>query len=130
MHTLQLSIKAGLEVAHNLLTKCKVLISLLSREKKRKQLREVQIRVVLTNNLENSNNNDYCCNSANICDKLLSNEEFKVVQALVELLYPFDKATEILFGSNYATLSIIIPTIEELVYQLNYTNTNFNFVNE
>lgn len=44
-HTLQLSVEAGLEVAHNLLTKCKALISLLSGEKKRKQLREAQIRV-------------------------------------------------------------------------------------
>ncbi|KAF0562286.1 zinc finger bed domain-containing protein 1-like [Gigaspora margarita] len=70
----------------------------------------------LTNDLENSNNNDYHHDGANIRDKLLSNEEFKVVQALVELLYPFDKATEIFSGSNYAKLSIMVPTIEELVY--------------
>ncbi|CAG8836523.1 45014_t:CDS:2, partial [Gigaspora margarita] len=58
------------------------------------------------------------------------NEEFKVVQALVELLYPFNKATKILFGSNYATLSIIVPTIIELIYQLNNSNSNFDIVNK
>ncbi|CAG8817524.1 3915_t:CDS:2, partial [Gigaspora margarita] len=156
-HTLQLSVEAGLEVAHNLFTKYKALISLLSGEKKRKQLREAQIRVGilkantvdnsiymafeglanlecpikwLTNDLENLNNNDYCYDGANIHDKLLSNEEFKVVQVLVELLYPFDKATEILSGSNYTTLSIMVPTIKELVYRLNNTNTDFDLVNE
>ncbi|CAG8836522.1 45013_t:CDS:2, partial [Gigaspora margarita] len=47
MHILQLSVKAGLEIARNLLTKYKALISFLSEEKKekRKQLREAQIRV-------------------------------------------------------------------------------------
>ncbi|CAG8850988.1 10798_t:CDS:2, partial [Gigaspora margarita] len=162
----RLHIKAGLEIAHNLFTKCKALISLLSREKKRKQLREAQIRVSilksnivdvitdvatwwnftymalerlvnlehpikwLTNDFENSNNNDYRRDGANIRDKLLSNEEFKVVQALVELLCSFDKATKILSGSNYTILSIMVPTIEELVYQLNNTNTNFDLVHE
>ncbi|CAG8841213.1 18793_t:CDS:2, partial [Gigaspora margarita] len=165
-HTLQLSVEAGLEVAHSLLIKCKALISLLSGEKKRKQLREAQVRVGilkvnivdvitdvatrwnstymalerltelerpikwLTNDLENSDNNDYRRDGANIRDKLLSNEEFKVVQALVELLCPFDKATEILSGSNYATLSIMVPTIEELIYRLNHSNSNFDIVNE
>ncbi|CAG8717473.1 4173_t:CDS:1, partial [Dentiscutata heterogama] len=52
----------------------------------------------------------------NIRDKLLSNKEFKVVRDLVELLYLFDKATKIFSRSNYATLSIMVPTIEELVY--------------
>ncbi|CAG8847398.1 31122_t:CDS:2, partial [Gigaspora margarita] len=84
----------------------------------------------LSARLSNSNNNDYHRDGANIRDKLLSNKEFKVVQALVELLCPFDKATEILSRSNYATLSIMVPTIEELVYRLNNTNTDFDLVNE
>ncbi|CAG8609203.1 14432_t:CDS:1 [Dentiscutata heterogama] len=84
----------------------------------------------LTNDLENSTNNDYHRDGVNIRDKLLSNEEFKVVRALVELLYPFDKATEILSGSNYATLSIMVPTIEELVYRLNNTNSYFDIISE
>ncbi|CAG8468890.1 14389_t:CDS:2 [Racocetra persica] len=104
-------------------------------KKKRKQLREAQLRLErpikwLTNDLENSNNNDYHHNGANICDKLLSNKEFKVVQALVKLLCLFDKATEILFRSNYAILSIIVPTIKELVYRLNNTNRLRNQFNK
>ncbi|CAG8837387.1 19719_t:CDS:1, partial [Cetraspora pellucida] len=84
----------------------------------------------LTNDLENSNNNDHHHDGVNIRDKLLSNEEFNVVQALVKLLCPFDKATEILSRSNYATLSIMVPTIEELVYRLNNTNSDFSIVNK
>ncbi|CAG8833178.1 5210_t:CDS:2, partial [Cetraspora pellucida] len=144
-HTLQLSVEAGLEVARNLLTKCKALISLLSGEKKRKQLREAQFRIGilkanivdlerpikwLTNDLENSNNNNHHYNGVNIRDKLLSNKEFNIVWALVKLLCPFDKATEILSGSNYATLSIMVSTIEELVYRLNNTNSDFSIVNK
>ncbi|CAG8576991.1 11741_t:CDS:2 [Dentiscutata heterogama] len=84
----------------------------------------------LANDLENSTNNDYCYDGANICNKLLSNEEFKVVKALVKLLYPFDKATEILSRSNYTTLSIIVPTIEKLVYRLNNTDSDFDIINK
>ncbi|CAG8576972.1 11740_t:CDS:2 [Dentiscutata heterogama] len=84
----------------------------------------------LANDLENSTNNDYRRDGAKIHDKLLSNEEFKVVKALVELLCPFDKATEILSRSNYATLSIMVPIIEELVHRLNNTDSDFNIINE
>lgn len=164
-HTLQLSVEAGLEIAHTLITKCKTLISLMSGEKKRKQLREAQIRVGipkvnvvdiisdvetrwnstymalerltklerpikwLTNDLENSNNSEHRRDGTKIRDKLLLNDEFKIVQALVDLLYPFDKATEILSGSNYATLSIIVPTIEELIYRLNNTTSELDIIN-
>ncbi|CAG8818011.1 19229_t:CDS:2 [Gigaspora margarita] len=43
-----------------------------------------------------------------------------------DLLYPFDKATEILSGSNYTTLCIIVPTIEELINCLNNTDSEFD----
>ncbi|RIB05988.1 hypothetical protein C2G38_2047147 [Gigaspora rosea] len=77
----------------------------------------------LTNETSNNNNN---AKRVKLSDK----PEFKVVQALVELLHPFDKATKILSGSNYAILNIMVPTIKELVYQLNNTNTDFDLVNE
>ncbi|CAG8776318.1 17242_t:CDS:1, partial [Acaulospora morrowiae] len=44
-HTLQLSINLGLKNVQELLSKCRILISILSREKKRKQLREAQLQV-------------------------------------------------------------------------------------
>ncbi|CAG8624863.1 11498_t:CDS:2 [Dentiscutata heterogama] len=58
----------------------------------------------LANDLENLTNNDYCRNSTNIHDKLLSNEEFKV--------------------------SIIVLIIKELVYRLNNTDSDFDIINK
>ncbi|RIB08427.1 hypothetical protein C2G38_2045172 [Gigaspora rosea] len=84
----------------------------------------------LTNDFENSTNTNYCRDGANIREKLLSNDEFESVKALVNLLYPFHKATEIHSGSTYATLSIMVPTIEELVYRLNNTNSELYIINE
>ncbi|CAG8779304.1 7693_t:CDS:2, partial [Cetraspora pellucida] len=128
-HTLQLSVETGLVVVQNLITKCKALISLMSREKKRKQLREAQIRW-LANDLENSNNNDNRRDGTNIRDKLLTNEEFSIAQELVNLLSLFDKATEILSGSNYATLGIMVPTVEELIYRFSNIDSEIDIINE
>ncbi|CAG8722449.1 6851_t:CDS:2, partial [Gigaspora rosea] len=165
-HTLQLSVETGLVVVQNLITKCKALISLMSGEKKRKQLREAQIRVGilntnvvdvitdvatrwnstymalerlvelerpikwLANDLENSNNNDNRRDGTNIRDKLLTNEEFSIARELVNLLSPFDKATEILSGSNYATLGIMVPTVEELIYRFSNIDSEIDIINE
>ncbi|CAG8615911.1 17275_t:CDS:2, partial [Gigaspora rosea] len=46
-HTLQLSINLGLKQVDELISKCKTLVSILSKEKKRKQLREAQLQVTL-----------------------------------------------------------------------------------
>ncbi|CAG8699320.1 13397_t:CDS:2, partial [Dentiscutata heterogama] len=84
----------------------------------------------LVNDLENSSNIEHQHDGSNIRDKMLSNKEFQIIHDLVDLLYPFDKATEILSGSNYATLCIMIPTIEELINHLNQTNSESDIINE
>ncbi|KAF0430079.1 zinc finger BED domain-containing protein 1 [Gigaspora margarita] len=61
---------------------------------------------------------------------MLSNNEFQDIRDLVDLLYPFDKATEIFSGSNYATLCIMVPTIEELINHLNNINSESCVINE
>jgi hypothetical protein len=163
-HTLQLSVNAGLDVAEALIIKCKTLIRLLGGEKKRKQLRQAQIKTGknkselidviqdvetrwnstymalkrltklerpikwLVNDLENSTNSEYRRDGSKIRDKMLSNEEFEIIRVLVDLLYPFDKATEIISGSNYATLSIIVPTIEELINRLNNMSSEYDII--
>ncbi|CAG8741000.1 21895_t:CDS:2 [Gigaspora margarita] len=123
-HTLQLSINMGLEVADDLINKCKMLISFMSGEKKKKQLRE------LTNDLENSTNTDYRRDGTNFHEKLLSNDEFKSIKALINLLCLFHKATKILSGSTYTTLSIMVPTVKELVQHLNNTISELDIINE
>jgi|GEM_PF-1403063 len=44
-HTLQLSVNLGLKQVDGLISKCKSLVSILSKEKKRKQLREAQLQI-------------------------------------------------------------------------------------
>ena len=44
-HTLQLSVNLGLKEVEGLISKCKTLVSILSKEKKRKQLREAQLQI-------------------------------------------------------------------------------------
>lgn len=44
-HTLQLSVNLGLKQVDELISKCKALVSILSKEKKRKQLREAQLQI-------------------------------------------------------------------------------------
>ncbi|CAG8803951.1 40250_t:CDS:2, partial [Gigaspora margarita] len=127
IHTLQLSVNVDLEVADNLINKCKMLISLMTFERFVKLERPIKW---LTNDLENSTNTDYHRDSANIHKKLLSNDKFKTVKALVNLLHLFYKATKILSGSTYTILSIIVPMIKELVYRLNNTNSELDIINE
>ncbi|CAG8772452.1 21871_t:CDS:2, partial [Gigaspora margarita] len=84
----------------------------------------------LTNDLENSTKIDYYHDGANICKKLLLNKEFSTVRALVNLLYLFHKAAEILSGSTYATLSIMFPTIEELIYCLDNIFSKLDIISD
>ncbi|CAG8652875.1 43728_t:CDS:2 [Gigaspora margarita] len=44
-HTLQLSVNLGLKQVDGLISNCKTLVSILSKEKKRKQLREAQLQI-------------------------------------------------------------------------------------
>ncbi|CAG8805809.1 20231_t:CDS:2, partial [Cetraspora pellucida] len=157
-HTLQLSVNVGLDKVHDLIIKCKALIRLLSREKKCKQLREAQISTDkkktetinwnstyialkrltklersirwLVNDFENSTNIEHQHDGSNIREKLLSNNEFQIIRDFIDLLHLFHKAIEFLSGSNYTTLSIMVPTIEELINHLNNMNNEFDIINE
>ncbi|CAG8598065.1 11259_t:CDS:2, partial [Scutellospora calospora] len=95
-----------------------------------KQMLHTYTGLWLTNDLENSTNTDYHHDGANIRDKLLLNKEYNTVRALVDFLYPFHKATKILSRSTYATLSIMVSTIEELIYCLNNTISELDIINE
>ncbi|CAG8763434.1 39898_t:CDS:1, partial [Gigaspora margarita] len=47
-------------------------------------------------------------------------EEFELLEELVVILSPFDKATQFLNGSKYPTLGFMTPMLEELACQLKY----------
>ncbi|CAG8851908.1 5163_t:CDS:2, partial [Gigaspora margarita] len=49
-----------------------------------------------------------------------SEEEFELLKELIEILSPFDEATEFLSGSKYPTLGFMIPILEELARRLKY----------
>ncbi|KAF0519715.1 hypothetical protein F8M41_016469 [Gigaspora margarita] len=51
---------------------------------------------------------------------LLSEEEFELLKELIEILSPFDDATEFLSGSKYPMLGFITPILEELAHRLRY----------
>ncbi|KAF0548148.1 zinc finger bed domain-containing protein 1-like [Gigaspora margarita] len=142
VHILQLSINTSLDTIHNLIVKCKAIIQRLGREKKCGDLLELYVYGIkrltklerpikwLVNDLENSSNIEHQCDGSNIREKMLSNNEFQDIHDLVDLLYPFDKVTEILPGFNYATLCIIVPTIEKLVNCFNNINSESSIINE
>ncbi|CAG8765353.1 12082_t:CDS:2 [Cetraspora pellucida] len=56
--------------------------------------------------------------------KILNDDEWKTLYNLIHLLYEFEKATALLGGSNYVTLSAMFPIIQWLIYNLhnNYSN--------
>ncbi|CAG8479583.1 23671_t:CDS:2 [Gigaspora rosea] len=115
-NTLQLSVNAGLEVASNLITKCKTLISLIRKKaikrSSNKHLQNLNNQLSGTNDLENLTNIDYRRDT------------------LINLLCPFHKTTKILSGSTYAALSIMVHTIEELIYHLDNTISKLDIISD
>ena len=65
---------------------------------------------------------------------LLSEEEWNLLDQLVDILLPFEEATREFSGGTYVTLSKMIPCISELIFELapsNNTNiNNIDFLNE
>ncbi|CAG8662774.1 18110_t:CDS:2, partial [Gigaspora rosea] len=49
-----------------------------------------------------------------------SSEEFELLKQLIEILSPFDEATQFLSGSKYPTLGFMTPILEELARRLRY----------
>jgi hypothetical protein len=57
-----------------------------------------------------------------------SSEEFELLEELIEILTPFDEATQFLSGSKYPTLGFMTPMLEELARRLKYFNGQNNQV--
>ena len=49
---------------------------------------------------------------------MITNQEWDLIQSLVDILEPFAEATDYLGGSSYCTYSIINPVIEEIKRRL------------
>ncbi|CAG8786646.1 4446_t:CDS:1, partial [Cetraspora pellucida] len=49
---------------------------------------------------------------------LLSDDEWKLIDELIDLLMPFEKITKEFSGNSYVTLSRVIPKIKEIIFDL------------
>ncbi|CAG8854885.1 19898_t:CDS:2, partial [Gigaspora margarita] len=54
-----------------------------------------------------------------LSSKLLSENEWNELEELITLLAPFAQMTELIGGSHYPTLSMMLPTISRLFTHLN-----------
>ncbi|CAG8837126.1 26123_t:CDS:2, partial [Gigaspora margarita] len=114
-HTLQLSVNLGLKQVDGLISKCKALVSILSKEKKRKQLCEAQLQI----NPELKEPLDVIKDKRSRDDKLFSSFRRRI-RIIGRTLSLFDKAIQFLSGFKYPTLGFMIPMLEELAHQLKY----------
>lgn len=69
---------------------------------------------LLIKNLSNDPNRDYKNDGISLDSLFLTNNEWVAVEELVNILKPFADATKILSGSNYPTLNIVNPIINNL----------------
>jgi len=61
-------------------------------------------------------------------EMLLANSELEIVEDLVQLLLPFFQFTELMSGSKYVTISVVIPGVTRLleILQLFESKCNMN----
>lgn len=56
---------------------------------------------------------------------MLSNEEWNLLDQLVDILIPFEEATHYFSGNTYVTLSKMILTIKEFIFNLATSSVDF-----
>ena len=63
---------------------------------------------------------------------LLTDDEWELLDQLVDLLMPFEEATREFSGNSYITLSRVIPIIKEMIFDLTteVPSNNDDFLNE
>ncbi|CAG8746957.1 8962_t:CDS:2 [Cetraspora pellucida] len=125
-HTLQLSVNLGLKKVEGLISKCKMLVSILLKEKKKKQLCETQLQIILRLKQPLDVIKDKVRKEVEMMRFFLSSEEeFELLKKLIVIISPFNEATEFLSKSKYPILGFITSMLEELAYQLkNFINLN------
>ncbi|CAG8833521.1 7192_t:CDS:2, partial [Gigaspora margarita] len=99
--------------------KVQTLVSILSKEKKRKQLHKAQLQINLELKEPLDVIKDIRKEAEMMSSFLPSKEEFELLEELIVILSLFDKATQFLSGSKYPTL-FMTPMLEELARQLKY----------
>ncbi|GBC17752.2 zinc finger BED domain-containing protein 1-like [Rhizophagus irregularis DAOM 181602=DAOM 197198] len=63
---------------------------------------------------------------------LLTDDEWELLDQLVDLLMPFEEATHEFSGNSYITLNRVIPIIKEMIFDLatEVPSNNDDFLNE
>ncbi|CAG8797618.1 35656_t:CDS:2, partial [Gigaspora margarita] len=117
-HTLQLSVNLGLKQVDRFVSKCKSLVTILSKEKNVatlcistfyfiKCLVHLKPAIMqLYSTLNNHTLREVRKRAKTMCSFLPSEEEFELLEELIMVLSPFDEATQFLSGSKYPTLGL------------------------
>ncbi|CAG8749577.1 3383_t:CDS:2, partial [Ambispora leptoticha] len=121
-HTLQLAIGKGLAPAEVFVTRAKRLIQFFQYQKQIERLEEVQKKldaiIQLQMNLYTSQDREIKKDGTKLKRILLSDNEWELLDQLIDLLMPFEEATREFSGNTYVTLSKVIPTIKEMIFDL------------
>ncbi|CAG8560195.1 17814_t:CDS:2, partial [Cetraspora pellucida] len=127
-HTLQLVIEKGLMLAETFIAQAKRLINFFMVPKQNKRLEDAQktlkvsdqndaIDIVLTT-LTISTAPDARKDAKRLKEIQLTDDEWNLMKDLVNILGPFCEVTEVLGGSEYISISYIVPSILKLMQKL------------
>ncbi|CAG8713461.1 3269_t:CDS:2, partial [Scutellospora calospora] len=121
-HTIQISVRKGIEKINSLVTRISNLNKfLVNHDKYHEKLIKIQqnnsIELIILDSYDNIDNNDN--NNAEELDSLLLDEaEWIAINEIIKILEKFANATKLLSGSYYPTLSFTYPIICELFKHL------------
>ncbi|CAG8497805.1 299_t:CDS:2, partial [Racocetra persica] len=127
-HTIQLAIRKGLASAEILVVHVKRIIHFFQTQKQLERLKEVQKRLGYTDvidaitqlqtDLYTSIDREIKKDSSKLKRILLSDEEWELIDQLIDLLMPFEEMTREFSGNTYVTLSRVIPKVKEIIFDL------------
>ncbi|PKY36657.1 hypothetical protein RhiirB3_459800, partial [Rhizophagus irregularis] len=127
-HTLQLAIIKGLALVEVLVARVRRLVRFFVTQKQVERLTAVQKKLgynevlhliqdvpthLITSSIREEKNN-----GAKLKKIMLSDSEWELIDQLVTLLMPFEEETRKFSGGTYVTLSRMISTIKELIFDL------------
>ncbi|CAG8654918.1 4592_t:CDS:2 [Funneliformis caledonium] len=129
IHTLQLNIEKGLDIAKVLINKCKNLIAFLANNKKKQQLRESQnstlyvfqrliilkLTILMLKTFLINDRNSHIYKKGEKLEELYPvAHKWKIIREIVEmvkLLSPFKSITCLLSGITYPTIGLTYPSL-------------------
>ncbi|GBC41300.2 zinc finger BED domain-containing protein 1-like [Rhizophagus irregularis DAOM 181602=DAOM 197198] len=126
VHTLQLAIGKGLASVEILVARARRLINFFQYQKQVERLEQVQrklgykdiLRCIQDTDLSTSTDREIKKDGNRLKRLLLNDDEWELLDQLVDMLMLFEEATREFSGNSYITLSRVIPTIKEMIFDL------------